>query len=280
MEKLKVLIPTDFSEQPGFALVYAENLSQLFEVEIVLLHVLEVNDAVNINSENVYTDMLGVDIEYLQKAKEAAVEKLKIEKNSCESKFAKVDTIIKVGPLTDTIVSASEEAKVDFILMGTKGASGLREWLSGSETQIIARHSNIPVLTVMCDRKDEGIKNILLISDFTDLIIPPDPLVMKFVQVTGATLHLLCIAKKEIEVGEVMEHMKTYVGKHNISKHEIHIHHDRKVYQGITHFTELDSMHLVIIGTHGRSGIQQLVNSSIAEKLINHLYKPVLVYKI
>ena len=42
----------------------------------------------------------------------------------------------------------------------------------------------------------------------------------------------------------------------------------------------MDEMDMIALGTHGRKGFSQLIQSSIAEKLINHLYKPVLVYKI
>ncbi len=280
MDKLKILIPTDFSDQPQYALVYSENLSKLFDVEVVLLHVLEVNDSISINSDNNYTDLLGVNIEYLNKAKDIALEKLESLNNSLVGQFSEVSSILKVGPLTETIISTSREITADLIIMGKKGASGLREWLSGSDTQIVARHSEIPLLTIMCDRKDEVIKNILFISDFSDIDVAPDPLVTKFARATNAKLHLLCINRAEEEVVSTLEHMKEYTKLHGIDNYEIHVHHDTKVYKGIRQFSELDSMHLIILGTHGRKGIQQLVNSSVAEKLINHLYKPILVYKI
>lgn len=280
MENLKILIPTDFSEQSDYALAYAQNLTTLFNVEVVLLHILETNDAVNVNSEDDVTDLLGVNIDYLSKVKTIASNNLKTQHDKNVGVLNKIKSIIKIGPLTETIISTSREHQSDMILMGTKGASGIREWLSGSDTQIVARHSEIPVLTIMCDRKDEVIRNILFISDFTDVNMPLDPVVHKFVNATGAKLHLLCITNTEGSVEEILSHMNQYAEIHDIKNYEIHIHHESKIYKGIMHFSELDSMHMVVLGTHGRKGVQQLINSSIAEKLVNHLYKPLLVYKI
>jgi len=284
MDRLKILIPVDFTEQSSFAIDYISNFKEHFELEILLLHVVEISIFADVNKDGHFEDMMGINTEMLEIQQQSAKEKMLEFYESLGGSFKNLSTYIKLGPLTDTILSFAEKQKVDMILMGTKGAANLKAMLTGSETQIVARRSSIPVLTVMCSRPNAEIKDLLLISDFRDIETAPDPLILKFAQGFNARLHLLCIAtnKMKDDSGGNMctNYIENYALEHRLTNYEAHIRDKKKVLDGINHFDQMGEMDMIMLGTHGRKGIQTLIRSSIAENLINHLYKPILVYKI
>ena len=197
MNKLKILVPVDFSDQSDFAIGYASNFLDKFNVEILFLHVMEITGFADVNREGHFDDMMGINTEMLEIKQETAQKKLKALHEKESTKFPSISSHLKLGPLTETIISFSHHRKVDMILMGTKGADNLKAWFSGSQTQIVARRSEIPVLTVMCDRSHSAINNILFISDFNDLEIAPDPVIAKFAEAFNAKLHFLCIQSEK-----------------------------------------------------------------------------------
>lgn len=281
MEYLKILIPFDFSEQSRFAVDYAADFTANFDVEILLLHVLELSAFADVNREGHFEDLMGINTEMLEMQRKTAVSKMTALRDELQGRFPKLAAHIKMGPLTETILSFARRRKVDLILMGTKGAESLRSWISGSETQVIARRSEIPVCSVMTGKSKSEIDDILFISDFKDTELAPDPVITKLVRGLGARLHLLYICDKELKSDEAVREMMTaYINEHGLDPHELHIHHESSVVEGIHHFGQMDEMDLIALGTHGRKGINHLIRGSIAEKLINHLHKPVLVYRI
>jgi len=106
-----------------------------------------------------------IDAGYIRKQKEIAERKLAALKSMYG---ANVYTHLVLGKITDAILDFSESNHFDLIVMGTKGAWGFQEKISGSETQIIARKAKVPLLSVMCDRSDLHIENILLVHQFNN----------------------------------------------------------------------------------------------------------------
>jgi len=74
--------------------------------------------------------------------------------------------------------------------------------------------------------------------------------------------------------------MDQYALEHRLTNFEPHVRNKKKVIEGINQFDKMGEMDMIIIGTHGRKGFSQLIKANVAESLINHLHKPVLVYKI
>lgn len=75
---------------------------------------------------------------------------------------------INLRKVTDEVINFAEKNEFDLICMGTKGAWGLKEKISGTETQMVARKSKVPVLSLMCDRSELIIKNVLLVHNFKE----------------------------------------------------------------------------------------------------------------
>ncbi len=276
MEILKILIPTDFSVQAEFAYLMVKKLEEKTPVDIHFLHVMNVPDTVTMDTGGNIQTCGEIDVNYVVKQKEIAERKLANLKtlygNDINSHFV-------LGKVTDGILNFAEVNHFDLIVMGTKGAWGLKEKLSGSETQMIARKSKIPVLSLMCDRSDLNIQNILLVHNFNHPAKEDFQLMHKLIKAFNTKFHLLQIISGKVDAEKVLveANMKSFAELNNITNYECHLINDNDVENGVVHFNQMNNMDMVCIGTHGKGGI---FHHSATEKLINHLFKPIISFHL
>jgi nucleotide-binding universal stress UspA family protein len=276
MGKMKILIPTDFSVQAEYAYLMVKKLEEKAPIDIHFVHVLDLPDSVTIDETGNIETCGEIDVEYVVTQRDIANRKLSNLKTLYGNHIS-VQLIL--GKLTDAIINYSEKHNFDLIVMGTKGAWGIKEIISGSEAQFIARKSKIPLLTLMCDRSDLVIKNILLVHDFNKVNNDNLSLLKKFVSAFESKTHFLQIidSPSENERKKYFDQMDDYANMNDISNYEKHLLHDTDIENGVVHFNQMHDVDLVCIGTHGRGGI---FHSSAAEKLINHLFKPIITFHL
>jgi nucleotide-binding universal stress UspA family protein len=276
MESLKILIPTDFSVQVEYAYLMVQKLQGMAHLDIHFLHVLPVPDTVTMNADGEIQTCGEIDVKYVVQQKEIAERKLANLKTLYGNH---IHSQLVLGKITDAILNYAESNHFDLIVMGTKGAWGIKEKLSGSETQIIARKSKIPLLSLMCDRSDLILKNILLVHDFSHPAKEDIRLMDKLINAFKIKLHLLQIVsgRVEVEKNRVEANMKKFAELNNIPDFECHLINDKDVENGVIHFNQMNNMDIICIGTHGKGGI---FHQSAAEKVINHLFKPIISFHL
>lgn len=141
----QILVPTDFSECAENATNFAIQSAKILPAEVTLLHSFELND-------NMYTDYIGVNREFNQTMLHGAKEKLvQLKKSIKETDGLFIDTFISKDSLQDAITGYLEEKKVELIIMGTLGRSGIKEKLWGSRTAATIGKSEIPVMAIPHD---------------------------------------------------------------------------------------------------------------------------------
>lgn len=276
MDSLKILIPTDFSVQAEFAYLMVKKLEEKTPIDIHFVHVLAVPDTVTMDVNGNIQTCGEIDVKYVVKQKEIAERKLTNLKTLYGDN---INTHLVLGKITDAILHFSETNQFDLVVMGTKGAWGLKEKLSGSETQFIARKSKTPVLSLMCDRSDLNIHNILLVHNFNHPAKEDLQLMHKLIKTFNTKFHLLQITsgKVDAEKASVEANMKMFAELNNLTNYECHLINDKDVEKGVVHFNQMNNMDIVCIGTHGKGG---LFHHSATEKLINHLFKPIISFHI
>lgn len=271
--KIKVLIPTDFSIEAEYAFKMVNSLSEKANMEITFLHILNVPDTVTLGMDNVINTCGEIDVNFVTVQRDMALEKLEELKEKNEG----VNTELIFGHTTTGIIEFAEENNFDLIALGTKGTSGLAERFIGSNAQLIARKSDIPVLTLMCDRSEIQVDDILFIHDFEESEAQNLKLMKHIIKIFDTQLHLLQIASDNDDEDQIRENMAIFAQNNEIVNYETHIIHDKNVEEGINHFTAENEMDILCMGTHGKGGI---FHKSATETLINHLYKPIISYKI
>jgi universal stress protein A len=140
----RILVATDFSEHSRKALSYAIGFAAQFGAKLTLVHVVE---------PVLYpTDwMLPLpEIDFAQ------TRKFLIEQLKTFSKKSPVTAqpTVRYGQPAEEIVQVARERKIDLIVIGTHGHSGVKHLLIGSVAERVVRHAPCPVLTLRPDARD------------------------------------------------------------------------------------------------------------------------------
>lgn len=274
--QIKVLIPTDFSVQAEFAFIMVRKIGAKIPIEVHFLHVLSVPDTVTMDPDGSIQTCGEIDVRYVESQRDIALRNLE---NLKKTYGPEIRTDLVLGKTTDAIVRYAESNGFDLIAMGTKGAWGLKEKISGSETQMIARHTRVPVLSLMCDRSDLEFKNVLLVHNFKETHHQDLRILKLMVEAFETKVHFLQIAKTSNpqEKREIENHMAEFASANGIGGYEPHVLVDSDIESGVTHFNQMTQMDLVCIGTHAKGG---WFHSSATEKLINHMFKPIISFHL
>jgi nucleotide-binding universal stress UspA family protein len=276
MEKLKILIPTDFSVQAEYAYLMVKKLEEKMPLDVHFLHVMAMPDTVTLDKNGNVQTCGDIDDKYVTQQKDIADRKLENLKTLYGQD---INTKLVFGKLTDNIKNIAEAENFDLIVMGTKGAWGLKDKLSGTETQMVARKTQVPLLSLMCDRSDLVIQNVLLVHNFNQPHNENLQLLKKLISAFNVKVHLLQIISAHEEQTEykIQSNMEEFVKLNELSNCEYHIVSDKSVENGVIHFNQMNNMDIICIGTHGRGGI---FHHSATEALINHMYKPIISFHL
>lgn len=158
-----ILVPIDFSANSKKALDYAALLAQKLDMRIILLHAYHPSKAEKItDSYKLWTEktLLGTP-EELEYELSVWCHSIKSMENGpdCSSIFIKCD-------LLDEISYMVESHAADLVVMGTKGASGLKEVLIGSNTARVMEIVSCPVIAVPESYVYTDIKKIVFATDY------------------------------------------------------------------------------------------------------------------
>lgn len=274
----KIIVPTDFSELSENALKVAADIAKKHGSEIYLLHMLDLSEQfVNISESSKQQQLLF----YMQLANNN-FEKL-LEKPYL--KEVKVTPVIKHFKVFQEINTAAHELDADIILMSSRGASGIKGYLVGSNTEKVVRTAEIPVLVIKSEMKNFQPRTIVFACDFTLENINPYNQVKKIAAFLGAELKMVYINTPNLKFKstyEAREHMREFMSAAKISmtNQSIIIYNDYMIQEGIKNAAEDLKADLIAIPTHGRKGIEKLLSGSIGESVANTSEIPVITIKI
>lgn len=272
----RILVPCDFSDPAVQAFKFAAQIASQSKGQITLLNVVEIP----VMHDTVLMPVLSFEEAFLKDAKEKA-EKNFLKMKERWAKEVKVDYQVVYGATANAIREVAEEIKADVIVMGTHGASGLKEWVIGSNAEKIVRTSSIPVIAIKKQVKGD-IKNIVFpITPSLD-----DENLFQRVKALQyflkATLHLLFVNTPGVFLRDNVSkpQMEALAKRLLLKDYRIHVYNDLSEEEGIRNFTTEVKADMVALGTHGRRGLNHLLTGSIAEDIVNHLDCPIWTYKM
>jgi len=134
----RILVCCDGSKYSENAIRKACNLAKKYHSELTLIHVIDRTRKSDVFAGNEYTQILRKYAKStLQKAKKIANE------NGFEPKIVK-----KEGNIANEIIEFSKKAKMDLIVVGSKGLGAVLRFFLGSVSSKIANHAACSVLIV------------------------------------------------------------------------------------------------------------------------------------
>lgn len=272
-----ILIPTDFSECANAASDYAIQLAEMTGAKVHFLHLqFTPVDWVRLPKEK--EKLFPESIRAIGRAKS----KLNKLHKDAKGKGVKAEKSLVFETGDEKILKHLKDHSFDFIVMGSNGAKGIYEKVVGSNAQQILRNSSVPVLII---KKPvfNPVKNILFVSDFTDVSRDSFHTLTGFADLLDANSDLLFVNipgkfEESMESSQNMDRVMTHCNRaKSCTRNVIHA---ETVEEGVQFFLKNKPMDLIAICTHGKSRLRQLFSPSIAEKIANHTMLPLLSIKL
>lgn len=190
------------------------------------------------------------------------------------------------------IIDVAETENCDLIVMGTKGVSSIERVLVGSVAAGVIGHSHRDVLVIPA-KSQIGWERILVTTDGSKYSKVAVERAINYAKVYGGELTVVAVVDAPAELSGVspaaVENMirkaKRYVGEVKSQadsaglKTETFVLEGEEAYRKITEFAKEHNINIIVMGSHGRTGLSKLLVGSVAEKIIGYAHCPVLVAK-
>lgn len=295
----KILYTTDFSECSWHVLPQAVYLANKYSAELHMLHAIVLYADDPHNPEYHFPDIDNL----FNLLKKNAKERMDYELKDNEIKNIKVKKVQERGfSPASVILEYCQKNDIDLIVMGTHGRRGLGHLFMGSVAEEVVRLSECPVLTIR-DGDDlipiGSKKNILVPVDFSNHSKTAIEYALKIAPTYNARLQLLHVVEESIHpsfyaaginsIFEINSQLKTRskeaikemidrIGGSDIEVDIFVV--EGRAFSEIMKFAKEKSIDLIIIATHGLTGIEHLLLGSVTEKVVRMAKCPVLTVKV
>lgn len=162
MSATNILMPTDFSENSWKAICYAANLYKDKPCNFYIINTTEI--PFHHVDTNVMTDMTAT----VKSTEDQITKTVALFKDLDHHQDSRTELIAHLGSLSGSInnlLETFDQNDQSFIVMSTKGADEISDYLFGTVTSNIARNIDIPIYCIPNDAKLDNPKNIMLAVD-------------------------------------------------------------------------------------------------------------------
>ena len=200
------------------------------------------------------------------------------------------------GNPAPTIVDYAERYDHDLIVMSTHGREGLSRFLIGSVSEKVVRLSSVPVLTARMQPDEQfefPYENILIPTDGSTSAINAARHGFALAAALDATVHLLSVVddtslgpdvrstvsgqEREQATTEAFDNLVSQM-EHDVANVVRHVEPGAPI-GGIIDCIESNDIHVVVMGTTGRSGTDRILLGSVAEKTVRSAPVPVITVR-
>lgn len=276
----KILVPIDFSENSENALYVAAAIARKSKAVLELLHVNVATIYSAPLSEYAPFSNFNVDDRTYDQTAADQLEKIKSELKENEE-FADLEIKVRVeeGFLHSMIKTVVDDDDADLVVMGTKGASGLNEFLVGSNTEKVIRTSPCPVLSIPAGVEKFNPKVVMMPSTLK----PDQASVFRYLakwsdlyDFVTKVLYLNNASNLPTD-GSAEARKNRFAEAAGLGKTDV-IMTAESFFEDTTilGYAEQVSADLIVMATHQRHGISHMLFGSITEDTVNHSNIPVL----
>lgn len=145
-DRLKLLVPVDFSQPSRLAMAWAFDYAQRAPCEIHLLHVVE-RQVRLADLREVGYDALQTELEEIHTSAEQELAQM-APSEAARAQVGPLHQHVRHGRASDEILRQATELGADLIVMGTHGLTGLERMLIGSTAERVVRNAPCSVVCV------------------------------------------------------------------------------------------------------------------------------------
>lgn len=251
----------------------AAEMALLSQSELHLLYVVEVP----IMHDSMLMPTLSFEEETLNELRENAARQFERIKAGLSALPQRVVTEVLYGSPAVVVNDYLRKNKIGLVVMGTKGASGLKEFLIGSNAEKVVRGAICPVIIVRKSVSIKTIRNIVVPNAFDP---EQEHLITKLKQLQQllkATLHIVWINTPANFMPDsiTLVKLREFAHRYQLTNYTLNVYNELEEKSGVINFARHKEADMIAMGTHGRKGISHLLAGSIAEDVVNHVDIPI-----
>lgn len=290
----RVLFPTDFSDGSRRAFPQAAFLADWHDA---VLHVVNVTG----RHRHDYSDKkenfpLSIDTltDWLRRPSKSVTGTKWPDLNRVSIEQEQVESAVPAQVILDYI----DQEEIDLVVMGTHGRRGIDRMLFGSVTEEVVRNASSPVLTVRKDAQvtpSRAVRRILVPVDFSEGSEMAIRHAKEIAQTYGAEIDLLHVVEElayptayglepvTFPTQDIVERVEKQLA--DLARDEIGYEHVMiqatvgHPATGILEYVEENEVDLIVIATHGRTGLDRMLLGSVTERVLRRAPTPVFVVK-
>jgi nucleotide-binding universal stress UspA family protein len=269
-----LLVPTDFSALSKTGLSYAIELAKKIEARIIVITVVTEVVADKHEPSNVkkyQDDMLATS----HKDGEKLLAEFKADAGKVEMTFKAVAGF----PVVNVIEDFATANQVNLVVMSSKGATGLKKLVMGSNAAAVIDNSSVPVLVVPAEASPKALGKLVYASDAKDFLSEAK-IVAAFAEMMGSSMevvHVVPDAERALKdpAGVTAQKLKDIA---SYPKIHLHVIYDDDISRGLETFITSQADDFVLITfTHRLTFNEKLFGKSVTAKLAYHNSVPLLV---
>ena len=289
----RILVPLDGSELSEIALPYAEEFASKLGSEVILYHVPGHEHSYQERMHRMYLDRLAETVQH------------NLRKRQPKGAEVKVTTKVEAGEPTENICNLVDKNKVDLIIMTTVSTSGLKVGkMLGSVTDHVCQTVPTPVMLIrpqsikQTDKKARLVNRILIPldgSELSKLALPIGEELATKLKVSTTIFQMATMirlyddgsgaafidttkfdAEEKKRVSSEMATLEKELKENGLDVTNVVTSGFDAAYE-IIEVCKKISADLVVMSTHGRSGLGRWVYGNVAEKVLRHGETPLLL---
>lgn len=269
---MKLLVPTDFSKPSKTALLFALQMAQTLKGNVTVLWFNSIQ-----SSRQTLSKWKKLEAEMVAIAEEDAKQLVSEVQAEMGSAFPVAYHYTSGPSFAESVDEYAVQHEFDMVVMGTRGASGLKKVLIGSHAASMIDHSRVPVLVVPEKAVFNGLKKIVYASSLYELDQEIKTIAM-LASIFEATLHVLHVSpqasKAKVDKNFLPELVKT-AGYSKVVYQDIK---DDNISNAIDAYILENKADLLAMFTHKLDTYEKLFGKSVTRELAFHAHVPLLTF--
>lgn len=264
----KILVPCDFSTPAISAYRVALDLAAKAKGTVHVLHIVELP----VLHDSVLMPVLSFEKVLLKELRDNAIKRFDAVAKKYANPKVKVLFHALFGAIQTKVDDYIRKNGINQVVMGSHGASGVREVFLGSNAEKMIRQAKVPVLIVK-EYSKKPITNIVmpcaLDTEHQQLFLAN---VKNLQQFFNAKLHLVWINTPLTFTPDTTSRarLQFLATSAELKNYTINVFSEYREEQGIIQFNKQVKGDLIAIGTHGRKGLDHVLLGSLSEDIANH----------
>lgn len=287
----RILVPTDGSDWAMAAANHAFALATLGDATVYALSVVDLRHF----EDNLVETPVDDDISIADQTAQAAVDH--VEQVGTEA-GCRVRAHVERGIPHENVLQFIDEHDIDLVVMGTHGRTGLQRYLVGSVTERVLRGSSVPVLTTHLDGgRLPTYEHLLVPTDGSEGARHALDHAVDIATAAGARVSVLSVVDSRAFTGgfetgptlpDIREQLEQYA-QDAVDALQTHASDAGVDVEGavtvglpadeITSYAEEHDADLVVMGTHGRTGLERFILGSVTERVVRTAETPILAVR-